>query len=260
MKRISFSIIGSLFAVLLLGSCKKTSVDNVFSEYDVVNTTASSLIKVNYNIAYKANPAVQLKINGVRVSGTNIQTRYPFPGGGFNTLGGSTGDYLPTAPGNVEVSLTIPKKATNIDSVEIFKGTYDLKVGKRYSLHLADTLNKRSLLVDEDFTLPESNSVKYRFINLIPNAPAVDFYQGSTLVAANVGFMSITDPISLPAVSGSITWAIRLAGSATNISTYASSSTAFDQRVYTVFATGYNGVGSASTEPRRPLVAFYYVR
>ena len=251
--------------VVVVAGCKKDSGENIFSDYDIVDDS-KAFIKVNYNVAFRANPLVQLKINGTRVSGTNIQTRYPFPGGGFNTLGGSTGDYLPVTPGSNEVSLSIPKRGTGIDSVEIFKTTLSTVAGKRYTLHVADTVATKSLLVDEDVSLPADGTVRYRFVNLMPNVPSIDLYVGSVRVATGINFMSISDAFTLPTSQTTIStvWTIRAAGAlptSTAIATYTSANTFLNQRVYTAFATGYFGFSTTLTsEPRRPFVSFYYVR
>lgn len=248
----------SLFAGFLFSGCDKEGVK--YSDYELVDPN-QSFLKVNYNVAFKNNPFVQLKINGVRRSGTNIQTRYPFPGGGFNTLGGSTGDYLPVNPGNNQISISIPKKGTNIDSVEIYTTMIQTESGKRYSLHLADSLNRKHLLVDEDVSLPDTNSIRYRFVNLMANVPAIDLYNGTVKVASNIPFMGISDKfVRSISSTTSPSWSIRAAGASptsTAIATYSSNNTKLDQRVYTVFATGYTGLTDAA---RKPYVAFYYVR
>lgn len=259
MKIFSKISIVAIAAVMLFNGCKKDAVN--YSDYEYVSADQAR-IKVNYNVAFYNNPLVQIKINGVRVSGTNIQTRYPFPGGGFNTLGGSTGDYLPVNPGNTEVLISIPKRGTSVDSIEVFKTTVSTSAGKHYSLHVADSLSRKGLPVEEDISLPDSGIVKYRFTNLMANVPAVDLYIGSVLVMANIPFMGISAPFTLPTsqVNISSTWAIRPAGAlptSTALATYNSSSTLLSRRVYTVFATGYSGNTDAI---RRPYVAFYYVR
>jgi hypothetical protein len=257
-----FSIISistiSLLTVFLFSGCEKEGIK--YSDYELVDP-GQSFLKVNYNVAFKNNPFVQLKINGTRVSGTNIQTRYPFPGGGFNTLGGSTGDYLPLTPGSNQISISIPKDGTNIDSVDIYTTTIQTEPGKKYSLHVADSLARKHLLVDEDASLPDTNSARYRFVNLMPNVPAIDLYNGTVKVISDIKFMEISDKFVLSggtAISNS--WSIRAAGAlptSTAIATYSSNSTILKQRVYTVFATGYTGLTDAA---RKPYVAFYYVR
>lgn len=260
MKIFSKILIVSVMTALLFNGCKKNT-SGLYSDFEYVDDNQSRL-KVNYNVAFQADPLVQVKINGVKSSATVLQTRYPFPGGGFNTLGGSTGDYLPVNPGSTEVLLSIPKRGTSVDSVEIFKTTINMAPGKHYSLHVADTLSRKGLLVEEDITYPDSGFVRFRFANLMPNVPAVDLYIGAEKVASNIAFMAIGDSFTLPISQTNIssTWAIRPAGAlptSTALATYLSTSTLLNKRVYTVFATGY--AGNTDTK-RRPYVAFYYVR
>jgi hypothetical protein len=258
--------ISTLFMLIMifLTACRKTDENNVYSQYDVVDEGQKALIKFNYNVAFYNNPGVQIKLNGVRVSGSNISTRFPWPGGGLNTQGGNTGDYLPTNPGQLDVVISIPKRGTSIDSLEIYKTTLQTQAGKRYSLHLADTTVRKSLLVDEDASVPDSGFVRYRFVNLMPNVPSMDLYIGTLKVASAIPFMGISDSFTLTPSQANISavWAIRAAGSATNIATYTGASTSFlNRRVYTVFANGWNGYpASPSTEPRRPFVSLYFVR
>src|SRR5688572_25810702 len=102
-----------LFSPLVLfAGCDK----NEINYGDTVEVTDKALLKFNYASAYQANPSVHISINGQRVSNL-IQHRTPFPGGGFNTLGSSQPDYLSVDPGTMEVSIVIPKRNTNTDSV-----------------------------------------------------------------------------------------------------------------------------------------------
>lgn len=254
----------SLLAVLVILGCEKNK-DNVFSDYEVVDENTKAFLKVNYNVPFYNDPFVQVKINDVRVSGTNIQTRYPFPGGGFNTLGGSTGDYLPVNPGATKISVTIPKRGTNIDSLDIYTTTVNTTAGKHYSLHVADSLNRKGLFVDEDYSLPDSGFVRMKFVNLMPTAGPLDLYVGTTMVASNVAFMTSSSAFLIPTSQATLStsWTIRPAGSAATtaaIATYSSASTLLNRRVYTAFACGYTSYPSTGSDKRRPFIAFYYVR
>ncbi len=260
MKILSKISLFALLAVLSLYGCRKTSTNNVFSEYDIVDLKENALVKINYNVAFKDNPSVQIKINGVRVSGTDIKTRYPFPGGGWGTLGGSTGDYLPIKAGSSEVLISIPMKGTSVDSVEIYKTTLTTVPGKRYTLHVADSLDRKSLLVDENFTRPDSGMVRYRFVNLMANVPSLDLYNGTELVSSNISFMGISAEFTLPSGPPTATqWSIRTAGAlptSTALASYTSASVVLQQRVYTVFANGYSGLTDLA---RKPYLSFYFV-
>lgn len=258
MKIFSTISIFSLVVALCIMGCGKNEIN--YGDFDILSSN-QALLKVNYNIAYGANPDVQIKVNGERVS-TVIKTRYPYPGGGYGTLGDSRPDYLAVNPGNLSVSITIPKKGSSIDSVELFKTTMMTEAGKNYTLHLTDTAaNTKSLITDDDFALPDSGFAKYRFVHLMPNVGAVDLYNGSTLVKANISYLTASDyfilPNSAPTVAG---WSIRLTGTlptSTAIATYSSASVILNRRSYTVFATGYAGQTDAV---RKPYLAFFLVR
>ncbi|WP_443937356.1 DUF4397 domain-containing protein [Pedobacter sp. MW01-1-1] len=256
----SISIL-SVLIILGLASCTKNEIN--YGEYTKI-TGDEALLKVNYNIALTANPGVQIKVNGTRVS-TLITSRYPYPGGGYNTGGDSRPDYLTISPGNNTVSIVIPKKGTNIDSLELYKTSIVTEAGKNYTLHVTDTTSTtsstKSLLVTDDFALPDSGFVKYRFVHLMPNVGALDLYNGTTLVAKNLSYLSASDYFILPTGTPTGTaWSIRLTGTAptsTAIATYTSASTITNRRSYTVFATGYAGRTDAV---RKPYLSFFLIR
>jgi hypothetical protein len=215
-------------------------------------------LKINAVTQYRANPTFHLKVNGARVS-NQITARTPFPGGGYNTGGGSANDYLAVASGRVNISAAIPYAGTSVDSVLLFSRDINIDQNKYYTAHVADTgLSTRVLVLEDDQTTPETGFVKYRFVNLMPNAPAVDLYFGTTRVATNIAYMSASDYFLLPNTP-TAAWTIRETGTAatsTAMATYAAN-TAVQQnmRGYTVFASGYKGL--PATDPRRPFVAFY---
>lgn len=258
MKIFSTISILPLLMLLCIFGCGKNEIN--YGDFAVLSPN-QALLKVNYNIAYAANPGVQIKVNGERVS-TLIQTRYPYPGGGYNTLGDSRADYLAVNPGPLVVSIAIPKKGTNIDSVELFKTTMGTEAGKNYTLHVTDTAaNIKSLVTNDDLVLPDSGFVKYRFVHLMPNVGALDLYNGTTLVKSNIPYLGASDYFILP--TGGPTgaaWSVRLTGTlptSTAIATYSSSSVILNRRSYTVFATGYTGRTDAV---RKPYLGFFLTR
>jgi hypothetical protein len=140
-----------------------------------------------------------------------------------------------------------------------------------YTLHIADTLastgNKTaSLLVKNDISNVDTSSVRYRFVNLMPNVPALDLYVNSVKIDSNIAYKQagktfilftgartpgVIDPNSIQAPI----WTIRPAGALVStpaLATYQSASTLLSKRVYTVFAMGYSG----STGTRLPYVSF----
>jgi len=236
-------------------SCGKNEIN--YGDFTVLKDD-QAMLKVNYNIAYSADPNVQININGQRVS-TLIKTRYPYPGGGYGTLGDSRPDYLVINPGTSEVSISIPKKGTSIDSVVLYKTSVSAEAGKAYTLHLTDTAtNTKSLFAFDNFALPDSGMVKYKFVNLMPNVPAVDLYYGTTLVCSNVGYLKESEYFIRPVLTGTaLAWTVRAAGGTTAIATYTSASTMLNRRIYTAFATGYTGRTDAV---RKPYLGFFLTR
>ena len=90
---------------LALASCEK-EVERVAVDTNVGSDKAR--LKINYVSAYNSNnPGVQIKLDDTRVS--NIVTfRTPFPGGGFNTGGGRTIDYLVVEHGQTSLMISVP--------------------------------------------------------------------------------------------------------------------------------------------------------
>lgn len=222
-----------------------------------LNYGVAAKVKINYASAYAANPTVQLKVNGERVS-SSIKYAYPFPGGGLNTQGGSQPDYLSLPVGNVTLSLSIPKTGSDEDSVLLHSTSFNVPDDGYYTYHVTDTAaNTQGVLLKENPAMPDSGRSKYRFVNLIPNLAGVDLYFGTTKVADNIGYLQASDyfEINFPT---NASWAIRPAGadpSSTALATYAN--TTPNQRVLTVYARGYDGATDAN---RKPNVSLYYVR
>jgi len=235
---------------IMLTACKK-EVELVAIPEELQST--QGLLKINYVSGYAANPAVQFKINNLRVSNL-ITSRTPFPGGGYNTGGGNTNDYLVVNPGSSELTVSIPNKDTNSDSVLLFKTNISLNAGERYTAHITDTAdNTKIVLLQDDISKPDTSQAKFKFVNLIPNVPAVDLYYGTTLVASSIAYLNASDCFTVPTATPALAWSIKEAGGTTSLATYTSANTILNQRVYTAFALGYKGSTDA---PRKPYISF----
>ncbi len=235
-------------SVLMMVGCKKSK--DYKAEFDRTGPN-DALLKVIYASAYSLNPTVQLSIDDVRVSGL-ITGRTPFPGGGFNTSGANFPDYLSVSPGNRKFSVAIPKKGTNVDSVVLFTTQISLDKAKNYTLNIMDTLTKtKALLVVDSVEQPAPSTVKYRFVNLMPNVPRIDLYYNSLRVATNIAYNTEGVVFSLPVfIAG--TWSIRETGTApasTALATYPTGGTIANQRMFTAFAMGYKGSTSTTLRP-----------
>lgn len=210
-----------------------------------------ALLKVIYASAYSANPSVQISIDDVRVSGL-ITGRTPFPGGGYNTAGSNFPDYMVVAPGSRKLSIAIPKKGTNVDSIVFYTTQIELRARGNHTLNVMDTLTKtKSVLVEDTVALPAPGTVKYRFINLMPNAPKLDLYYGTVRVATGIEYNTPGVVFVMPFQAAS-SWNIRETGTSptsTVLATYPTGSTMTDQRMFTAFAMGYKGSTSANLKP-----------
>ena len=238
-------IISGLVALTFFSACDKNSLRT--SNY--LPASEQAQVKVNFFSMYRSLPAYQIKINDVRVSNSlSISPNpTPFPGGGLNTGGGSTADYLSINPGVAKVAISLPKSGTSDDSLQLASASPTFEPGKKYSVYFADTATSMiSLVVADTLTRPDSGYAKYKFVNLMPDVPALDLYIGTIKVASNIPYKGISPSFLVPTNSASTTWGIRTVGGTTNLITYASASTINNQRVYTVIARGYNSVTSTA--------------
>lgn len=260
-------IIFSFFTLLLfVFGCSRNEID--YGDIQVVSPE-DAIVKINYASLYSDNRQVFIKFNGSRVTPL-IYGRQPFPGGGYNTYGDVRADFLVVKPGDLHMSVVLPHKIDDgLDSLELYSADFKTEAGKRYTIHIADTAQfTRSLMSEEDFSMPDSGYARYRIINMMPNVPAIDLYYGQdaastladSLVAANVKYMEFSDYFTINRAS-TRTWKIRPAGaartSATVLASYTSTNTLQNQRTYTVFALGYNGITAA---PRKPYLSFFNIR
>ncbi len=247
-------MIGAGLFLLLAGCEKETGYTATFTQPG----STDARVKIIYASAYALNPAVQLSFDDVRVSNL-ITGRTPFPGGGYNTNGSSFPDYLVLKPGTQKFTVSIPKRNTNVDSVVLFTTQVTLEGGKSQTLNVMDTLAKtKTLVVVDTIAMPALNTIKYRFVNLMPNVPALDLYYGTTLVATGVAYNTPGKvfTMNVPGVTN-LQWIIRETGTGAAgaiLAFYPSSSTVINQRMYTAFAMGYKG--SAASANLRPYISF----
>lgn len=237
---------------ILFLACEKNELTVSPYEY----TGDKALFKVNYACAYGNNRGVQVKINDVRVS-NNITFATPFPGGGLNTGGSNNADYLAVTPGSNTVKFSIPKTGTDEDSIVLHEAVVKLEPGMYQTLHLSDTAeNIKSILLNDPAEKEDSGFVQFRFINLIPNSTGLDLYFGTRKLVGNLGYQNVSDTFKI-AAGATGAWALRLPGGTTAIgTTYTSTSTTVNQRVFTVYARGYLNLPAA--DARSPKVSLLY--
>ncbi|RYY48498.1 MAG: DUF4397 domain-containing protein [Chitinophagaceae bacterium] len=251
-RNISFLALAFACTFVTLWSCKK----NVLTVSPYEYTEGKALLKINYSSPYAKNPAVQIKINGEKVSSL-VTYSTPYPGGGLNTGGNTYADYLSVNAGTNTISLSIPKTNSTEDSVLLTKTEINLTANEYQTVHFTDTAaNTQAVLIKDASSKPDSGFTQFTFVNLIPNSTALDLYFGATKVASNVAYKQATEPFLLPSGT-SLAWSLRVAGgTATTGTTYTSTSSVANQRVFTVYARGY--LGLATTDVRSAKISFAY--
>ena len=267
MKKSYLKYILGLFAVVLVYACQKESgvTNQPYTTYDVTGTQGQ--LKINLGLAYTVNYSMLIKINDSVVSNP-LTTRTPFPGGGYNTNGSNFALYLGVPQGDNKVSVVIPKVGTSIDSVVLYTTKINIPDNNPYTLHIADTMvsptvnNTQSVLVKNIISDLDTGKCRFKFVNMIPNLPAVDLYLNGVLMKSAIPYMTATDTFTgrtgvyQPGYTGATTtWTVRPAGAlATSAATatYANALGLQSQKVMTIFTMGYAGM----TGTRLPFVAF----
>jgi hypothetical protein len=105
-------------------------------------------------------------------------------------------------------------------SAKLLTDSLHLKANTAYSLFLANTpANPQFVLLTDTIKQPAANSAGIRFINLSPDAPAVDFaITGGTVISSNQAFKSFTVFNPLPG-NQTYTFVVRQAGTNTVLAT-----------------------------------------
>jgi hypothetical protein len=239
----------------MITACEKNEI--TLDDATIVEDDA--LFKLGYFSPNSSNPGVQLKINDARVSYL-FTNATPFPGGGYNTGGSSNSDYVVVKPGQTKVSISIPKKGTNEDSIVVLNTTVNLEARKKYSMFTSDTIpNVKAFMVEDVFVTPDSGFAKVRFTNLMANVPAVDFYQNGILIKANVALNTCTDFMDISIANNPSNFQIRPAGAlatTTALAVYpaAATFTLTNTRIYTIIARGYSGTTDTQRKPNVSLI------
>jgi Domain of unknown function (DUF4397) len=140
-----------------------------------------------------------------------------------------------------------------------------LESGKSYSVFAVDSLARLgALVVADDFPAPVSKKANFRFVHLIPNAPAVDVIRvrggiDTTILFTNVAYRSATTFTSVDTSVGTTgafktDYLVRLSSTKATVSSASLTGGAFaNGRVYTLVATGFVG-GTGSKVVARTLV------
>lgn len=257
--KVNLFFISASSLLLVLVGCDK----NELRLQDTVDPSNGAYFKLGWFSPAINTQGVQLKINNQRQSnqlgfGFTSTTTYamPFPGGGLNTGGNNKSDYLMVPAGALEVSLSVPKKGTNEDSILVLKTNVNVEQGKYYTMMVSDSFpNAQSYILNDNATYADSGFIKLKFTNAIPNVGGnLDFLRSNKttgineVVATGVAYKAATDYLTLPFVTGSDTIKIRKTGTTTVLASYATSSIQ-NRRAYTVAARGYVGATLTRIQP-----------
>jgi hypothetical protein len=105
-------------------------------------------------------------------------------------------------------------------SAKLLTDSLHLKANTAYTLFLTNTAaNPQFVLLTDTISKPAANSAGIRFINLSPDAPAVDFaITSGTVISSNQAFKSFTTFNPLPG-NESYTFVVKQAGTNTILAT-----------------------------------------
>jgi|KBSSwiS6_1023812.scaffolds.fasta_scaffold11329_1 hypothetical protein len=261
LKNLTISIMKLILSLLVVVAVTVLSCDkNTYHVTDRISSEGSAQVKLGYFSAYTVLPNTILYINGKAVSNT-LTAPVGFPGGGFNTGGSSNGDYLWVTPGNTTIQGFQPVPATGNIQKKLFEFTQQFDVDKFYTFYITDTAaNTAGFSVPDTREAPDSGFAKIKFVNAMPNVPALDLYKGATnasatLFAPNVPYKGYTEDFVIPLPSDS--FFIRPANapaSTAPITRRAFASSLTNRRIYTLVARGYNGATATNLLPNLSVV------
>ena len=243
-------------AVLLITGCKKNS----YFVTERISSEGSAQVKIGYFSAYTVLPSTILYINDKPVSNALVAP-IGFPGGGFNTLGSSNGDYLWVSPGAAKIQGFTPVPATGNLMTKLFEFTDNFEVNKFYTFYVTDTgANTKGFTVPDDRAAPDSGFARLKFVNAMPNVPAIDLYRGAnngvaTIIQSNVQYRGYSASFDVPLPTDS--FFVRPAGAAAStppIVRRAFAANLTNKRLYTLVARCYNGSTATNLAPQLSIV------
>lgn len=235
-----------ILIICLLAACKK----NEFRRDEYVSPSGKGFVKIAYFSPDSITRSVQIYINNKLVSNT-INNHTPFPGGGYNTLGSTFNGYLAVEPdkGNAYLRFVTPNTGSSIINKELFTLTAPVTVNDRQIIYITDTAaNTTAITVKTETSRPDSGYVKMQFVNIIPDSGPISFYYKDSLVADRVMYKQVVDFKTLPLYtttfkmyhSDSIPRATSMIGTAYTFSSIS------NQKIYSVFARGYQKIKSTT--------------
>ena len=216
-------------AALTLGACSKSDLNG-----DYISITELAQVEIVHASAGTGPLDIAFDNNRLGVSTFNFTDRV---------------DYLRATPGNRNFKVFL---ASSSSGTPFFDKDIQMDQDRHYTIFIADTASKMDAVVIRDSSRAAGNdSVRIRFANISPDAPALDLYvKGDpTPVATNITYKSAGDFLSYK--SGlNVVFEIRKTGESEVIATsdpYA----LVNSKIYTIWSAGYvNGNAAAGTNLR----------
>ena len=147
-------------------------------------------------------------------------------------------DYLRAIPGNR--SIKIFKAAAANNAAPLITKDYTFDQGRHYTVFIVDTAAKMDIVSIKDSSRSAGpDSVRLRFANMSPDAPALDLYvQGNpTPIATNISYKTAGEFFSFK--SGiNIVFELKKTGQSTVIAT-SEPTNLISSRIYTIWSGGY---------------------
>ena len=209
------------FAATLV-SCSKSD-----DKYDNVGQFAAAVGVVH---ASPGSPALDVAFDNNRLGVTSFT---------FN----KRVDYLRAYVGNRSFKVF---NATTATTTPLISKDINFESGKYYTIFIADTASKMEIVTLRDSTRSAGrDSVRLRFVNMSPDAPALDLYiKGNpTPIATNITYKNTGNFFSLKAAANT-EFEVRATGQNTLLAT-SDATNLVNGKIYTIWNSGYvNGSGA----------------
>lgn len=216
-----------LAAALAFASCKKSDTN---PNYNLADAASVGIVHASAGV-----PALDAAFDNNRLGVTyfNYTDRI---------------DYLPVRPGNRSFKVYGAWTAT---ATPIFSKDLTFDAPKSYTVFITDTASKMdAVLVRDSSRVPGTDSVRVRFANMSPDAPALDLYikDNPTPVATNITYKKAGEFFSYK-TTANIVFELRATGQSTLLATSEPFNLSkVNSNFYTLWSGGYvNGNQAAGT-------------
>lgn len=233
LKNYRYALAAGALAALAFASCKKSDTD-----YNGDIGVPFAQVEITHAVA--GGPAVDAAFDANRLG---VKT--------FNFT--DRIDYLRVSPGTRNFKVLNGATAT---ATQLFAKDLNFEAGKFYSLFIVDTASKMDVVSLKDSSRSAGpDSVRIRFANMSPDAPALDLYvKGiATPIATNITYKRAGEFFSYKA-SLNVVFEIRKTGQTELLAT-SDPYNLVNSKIYTIWGGGYLG-GNAANKTNIVVSAF----